>query len=104
MEPYQLLALTLSSALSSVAITFSLFSFFKTRKITLYQDLDRLYFEVLKLGMANPQFIDSKLTRDYKNSFEGNDLLSYNAYAFIVWNVCETIADRQKHKALFKTW
>jgi hypothetical protein len=100
MEIYQALAL----ALSFGAISFSLFNFFKTRRITLYQDLDRLYLEVLKLAIQYPRFANPKLTLDYQRSFKGEELLMYEAYAFIVWNVCETIADRRKDKTLFRSW
>lgn len=100
MELYQALALTLSS----VAIIFSLFTFFKTRRVTLYQDLDRLYLEVLKLAIQYPRFVNPKFTLDYQRSFKGEELLQYEAYAFIVWNVCETIADRRKDKTLFRSW
>jgi hypothetical protein len=100
MELYQALALTLSS----VAFIFSLFAFFKTRRVTLYQDLDRLYLEVLKLAIEHPRFVNPNFTLNYQRSFKGEELLKYEAYAFIVWNVCETIADRRKDKTLFRSW
>lgn len=107
MQIYQYLALIFSS----IAIVVSVLSFLKTRKVNLYQDIDRLYLEVLKLGMDEPDFLDEQKTRVYENSFSANKLGKYNAYAFIVWNVCETIADRMnettffmKDKSLIKTW
>jgi hypothetical protein len=100
MELYEALA----PVLSSVAIIVSLFAFFKTRRVTLYQDLDRLYIEVLKLAIEHPRFVNPKFTLDYQRSFKGEELLQYEAYAFIVWNVCETIADHRKDKTLFRSW
>jgi len=109
MPSYQYLALIFSST----AIVVSVLSFLKTRRVNLYQDIDRLYLEVLKLGMGEPDFLDEEKTRVYEDSFsEDKDKLSkYNAYAFIVWNVCETIVDRMnertffmKDKGLIETW
>lgn len=107
MQMYQYLALIFSS----IAIVVSLFSFLKTRRVNLYQDIDRLYLEVLKLGMEEPDFLDERKTRVYEDSFSEAKLSKYNAYAFIVWNVCETIVDRMnertffmKDKSLIETW
>lgn len=100
MELYQILAITVSAA----AITISLVSFLKSRTITMYQDLDRLYFEILKIAVEHPEFVDPKATLDYPRSFAGREKLQYETYAFMVWNFCETIADRRKHRALYETW
>ena len=99
MELDKVLAIVLSLA----AFIFSLFSFLKTRRITLYQDIDRLYFELLKLGIDNPRFTDVSYTGSYKESFTDDELRQYNVYAFIAWNICETIVDRRKDGTLFKT-
>jgi len=107
MQTHQYVALIFSS----IAIVVSVLSFLKTRRVNLYQDIDRLYLEVLKLGMDEPDFLDEQKTRDYEDSFSADKLGKYNAYAFIVWNVLETIADRMnertffmKDKSLVETW
>ncbi len=69
-----------------------------------YRDLDFLYLEVLKLGIENPRFVDADLTNRYPIAFEGEERLRYEAYAFLTWNVCETIFDRQIDEDLYQTW
>jgi hypothetical protein len=70
-----------------------------------YSDLDSLYVRVLELGLAHPNLIDPASTTHYQEKFTGDDLNRYNAYAFIVWNVCETIYDYCKgDEALWETW
>jgi len=70
-----------------------------------YADLDLLYQKVLELGVAYPILIDPARTTDYQRRFTGDDLHRYNAYAFNVWNVCESIHDYCKDdEALWETW
>jgi len=92
--------------ISTLAFGFSLYNFFSSRTILMYQDLDRLYLEVIKLAITNPEFVDPNLTRDYMKGFEKDDRLrlKYELYAFLVWNVCETIYDRKSNGDFFKTW
>lgn len=94
-----------STIVALVAIIFSLLALYRTNKVASYADLDILYLEFLKLGMDNPRFTDTSLTKDYINRFSGDELLSYQIYAFISWNICETIYDRCcGKKALWQTW
>ncbi len=53
--------------------------------------------------MQYPKFLDPKNTSNYKNVFKGDDLLRYDTYAYVSWNICETIYDRKDDK-LFETW
>jgi hypothetical protein len=70
-----------------------------------YLDIDSLYLEVLKLGIEYPEFRDPSLTRNYKTKFVGASCRRYECYAYIVWNVCETVHDRcLDDNTLFSTW
>jgi hypothetical protein len=62
--------------------------------------------QILKLGMDNPRFRNPKYTHGYKEKFRDEDeLFRYESYAYIVWNICETVYDRgQKDENLAKTW
>ncbi|OGS06400.1 MAG: hypothetical protein A2270_06855 [Elusimicrobia bacterium RIFOXYA12_FULL_51_18] len=93
-----------SFVFSAIAISFSIYTYSKSRGIALYQDIDRLYLELLKLGMENPRFLNPQLTCNYQQSFCSDELYRYKAYAFIAWNICETISDRRNDTELFKTW
>ena len=89
---------------SAVAFTLSLIATPQKRRDSLYQDLDGLYLEILKIGMDKPRFVNPAYTTDYRTAFQGDELHSYQTYAFIVCNVLETILDRRDDKHLFETW
>ena len=88
---------------SGMAIIVSFYTFYRSKREKSYADIDCLYLELLKLAMQYPKFLDTKNTSNYKNAFKGDDLLRYETYAYISWNICETIYDRKDEK-LFETW
>jgi len=94
----------ISVIVSIVALVFSYKSWSKTRTATLYSDIDGRYMELLKLGIAYPKFVNPDNTAGYKTSFEGDELLKYERYAFAAWNIVETIVDRRGNNDLEKTW
>lgn len=94
----------ISLVVSTLAFGFSIYNFGKTRTATLYSDIDARYFELLKLGIANPSFVDPALTHNYKEHFKRDDLPKYERYAFAAWNIVETIVDRRDNGELARTW
>lgn len=95
---------TAALIVSLVGAAFSIYSYFRNTAIEAYTNLDALYLEVLKLAIANPSFADASLTRHYRSKFTGEQKQKYELYAFIAWNVCETIFDRRRNKAVLKSW
>jgi hypothetical protein len=93
-----------SFMVASLALALSAYNYMMLRRDTLYKDIDGLYMEVLKLAINNPRFINPDLTCDYKKKFKDDELHKYHAYAYLTWNVCETIADRHEDEDLFNTW
>jgi hypothetical protein len=93
----------LLAVLSGVAISVSFYTFYKSKRERSYADIDCLYLELLKLGIQHPKFVNPKNTSNYKNAFKGDELSRYEIYAYISWNICETIYDR-KDDILFETW
>jgi hypothetical protein len=94
-----------ASAVSLLSIFMSLYVYRRVRSITLYSDLDRLYLELLKLGIENPKFVDPNYTQRYPTSFETRkERTQYELYAFIAWNICETIVDRGDNHLTFQSW
>lgn len=85
------------------ALIFSAYMFSRTSASLSYADLDRMYADVLKIGMDNPDFRDPEKTSRYGTAFSGSDLIRYGTYAFMVWNVCETIYDRTSERTR-RTW
>jgi hypothetical protein len=76
----------------------------RTRSLSLYSDIDRLYFELLKLAMAHPNFVNPEYTNDYEHSFSPEDRPVYELYAFCAWNICETIVDREDDPLTYESW
>lgn len=94
----------LSIGISILALALSGYNYFRSRSMNMYQDLDRLYLDILKTALANPDFINPELTRDYQLKFQGDRKRQYDIYAFMVWNICETIYDRKSDKSFYNTW
>jgi hypothetical protein len=95
----------IAEALGSLGIVFTLFysvwSFTTTIRDGYYAELDRVYFELLKIGLERPQLLSFAVTPDPAKAGE------YSAYAFMVWNFVETIYDRCQgwsKRHLRETW
>ena len=94
-----------ASVLAVTAIIFSVYTWRRSSGLAAYSNIDSLYQELLKLGMEYPRFTESNLTKDYENQFSVDELLRYNIYAFISWNICETIHDQcGKSQEILNTW
>src|SRR5262250_3312931 len=81
-----------AEALAAVGIVFTLFyslwSFTRTLRDGYYAELDRVYFELLKIALERPYLLDPATASDPARQRE------YDAYAFMVWNFVETVFDR----------
>lgn len=83
-----------TAIIAGLAFGFSIYNFAKTRAATFYSDIDARYLELLKLGIANPDFVNPVLTNNYTTHFSGDRLRAYEQYAFAAWNIVETVFDR----------
>jgi hypothetical protein len=95
----------LAEALGSFGIVFTLFysvwSFKTTLRDAYYAELDREYFELLKIGLERPELLAFPTAPDPAKARE------YSAYAFMVWNFVETIFDRSQgwsKRHIRETW
>jgi hypothetical protein len=95
----------LAEALGSIGIMCTLFysvwSFTRTLRDAYYAELDRVYFELLKIGLERPELLSYPASPDPANAGP------YGAYAFMVWNFIETIFDRCQgwsKRRLRETW
>jgi hypothetical protein len=93
------------TALGSIGIVLTLFysawSFRTTLREGYYAELDRVYFELLKIGLERPYLRASPPPDDAGRASE------YDAYAFMVWNFLETVVDRCEstpNQSLRETW
>lgn len=81
------------------ALRYSVTTFTKTLNVSNYTELDRMYFDLLQMAVENPHLIDPAAARDGKQQRE------YDTYAFMVWNVMESIYDRcHGDNELCETW
>jgi hypothetical protein len=95
----------IAEAVGAIGIVFTLFysvwSFRTTLRDSYYAELDRVYFELLKIGMERPYLLDYPAAPDPAKARE------YDAYAFMIWNFIETIFDRCQgwsKRRLRETW
>jgi hypothetical protein len=95
----------IATALGSIGIVltllYSAYSFATTLRQGYYAELDRLYFELLKIGLERPYLRASPPPSDPGKASE------YEAYAFMVWNFLETVVDRcegTSNQVLRDTW
>lgn len=94
-----------AQALGSIGIiltlVYSAWTFATTLRESYYAELDRVYFDLLKIGLERPYLLTSPPPTDPTKAKE------YEAYAFMVWNFIETVVDRcegSSNRHLRETW
>jgi hypothetical protein len=84
-----------------LTVFYSVWSFTTTLRNSYYAELDRVYFELLRIGLERPHLLAFPTSPDPAKACE------YNAYAFMVWNFVETVFDRCQgwsKRHLRETW
>jgi hypothetical protein len=101
----------IAEALGSMGIVFTLFysvwSFKTTLRDAYYAEIDRVYFELLKIGLERPELLTYPTSPTSPASPDPAKASQYGAYAFMVWNFVETIFDRCQgwsKRRLRETW
>lgn len=79
---------SIGTLLAAVALLYSMTSFKKTLKYIHYDDIDKNYFELMKIAFENP-YVQSPEQISAPQEAE-----KYNLYAFMMWNFLEAIHDR----------
>ncbi|UTW53074.1 hypothetical protein KFF05_06860 [bacterium SCSIO 12827] len=98
-EGVQGTAATIGALLAIFALIYSVYAFKQTQKFIHYDDIDKNYFEILKIAFDHP-YVHSPQTITTAEQSE-----KYDLYAFMVWNFLEAIHDRcQKNSDLKETW
>jgi hypothetical protein len=57
--------------------------------------------DLIKEGLKYPHFWVEEKTKNYRNSFLGEEKDRYEIYSLLAWNICESVYDRKK---IDKTW
>jgi hypothetical protein len=87
------------SIVALLTLVFAAISFKKSLKESRYTEIDRMYFELLRCALDKPHVNDLAAVRTETQKME------YEIYAFMVWNLMESIYDRCQHdKRLRATW
>jgi len=87
-----------ASILAMIALIYSMTTFKKSLMFSNYGELDRMYFEILKIAMEKSAFTNRK-------PGQVGEQAEYDLYAFMVWNFLETIHDRcETDRRLRLTW
>ncbi len=103
------IAAVVSSLIAFISIIISIYVFRRSNNDTSYLDIDKQFSELLKLSLDTPNLRDYNVTsKFYKLPDDDMFKKKYNIYAFMCWNLVETIYDQQKDKKgrfkLSKTW
>jgi hypothetical protein len=102
-ELVNLIVSSISTILAGIAILLYIIMWYKEKENSNYDIFDTTYLDILKTGMEYPKFRNPNYTKNYKNNEDEDEIIRYEMYAFICWNFCETIIDKDD-KALFETW
>jgi hypothetical protein len=82
-----------------LTLLYSLWSFTRSLRAGFYTELDRMYFDLLKIAMDRPYLLNFAASPNDQQQRE------YEIYAFMVWNFLETVFDRcHQHRQLRDTW
>jgi hypothetical protein len=81
-----------AAALAVLGLIFGFPSWVLARNATLYASFDALYQQVLQLAVTYGHLRDPAKTQNY-STLPAGEKAAYEAYAYMVFNVCETIAD-----------
>lgn len=93
------LAQGIAAILALLALIYSIVTFRRTIKASHYAELDRMYFDILRIGIEKPHLRISGVHRNKDQEAE------YDAYAYMVWNFLESIHDRcLADQELCRTW
>lgn len=97
-----------SILIAGISLAVSYYIYILSSKDSSYLDIDKQYSELLKLAIENPKLRDYESTAKYYKSEDEMFKKRYNTYAFMCWNLVETIYDQQKDKKgqfnLSETW
>src|SRR5215469_16257778 len=82
--------------LAMVAVILTILLLKKTIDFQAYRELDSNYMDVLKINIEHPFLLMKKYS-----DMNSEEQKMYEQYALIIWNICETVYDRNK---VDKTW
>ena len=76
-----------------LTLFYTIWSFRSSMRDSYYAELDRIYFELLRIRLERPELIDFPASPE---SPDASKARAYDAYAFMVWNFAETVFDHSR--------
>jgi hypothetical protein len=61
-----------------------------------YRELDQNFMDLIKEGLKYPHFWVEEKTKNYRNSFLGEEKDRYEIYSLLAWNICESVYDKKR--------
>lgn len=88
-----------ASILAIATLLYTITSFRKSLETSHYTELDRMYFDLLRVAWERPELTNPESLQTAEQKAK------YDIYAFMVWNFLETIYDRCRRDCyLRRTW
>ncbi len=88
-----------AALMGMAALCYSIVTFRRSLNTTHYNELDRMYFDLLHMALEKP-YLRNPLA--LQNAHQKQE---YDVYAYMVWNFLEAVHDRcMKNKELCSTW
>ena len=86
-----------------IAVIIALYVYYKNKKWNTYRYLADLYYEILRRGLEQPEFLNPEYTRKYKELRASNSKMyfKYDAYAKMCWTHIFDIYDTKELKKDF---
>lgn len=82
-----------TAVVAAIGLVWGIPAYVLTRNLGIYANLDSMYQALLAAGLEKGWLRDPERTASYETSFAGDELAIYETYAYMVFNLCETVAD-----------
>ena len=82
-----------AAVVAAIGLVWGIPAYVLTRNLGIYSSLDSMYQSLLATALEHGALRNPERTASYRTSFAGDQLAIYETYAYMVFNLCETVAD-----------
>ena len=101
LEDSNMMLVSIGLATMVITVTVTLLTYKKTASSQAYTNVDQLYNDSLETGIDHPEFRNPEYTGNYLQLTDKNERLKYESYAYLIWNLIETVYDDNQN---IDTW
>ncbi len=101
LEDSNMMLVSIGLATMAITVTVTLLTYKKTASFQAYTNVDQLYNDALETGIDHPEFRNPEYTGNYLQLTDKNERLKYESYAYLIWNLIETVYDDNQN---IDTW